>query len=86
MEVMTVLGPIDAETMGFTQPHEHVLLDHFDMKGSYDAIVTDRELAAEEVRRSTTPGAGPSWTRRPSASAAIRKGSPRSRARPGSTS
>lgn len=50
MEVMTVLGPIDAKTMGFTQPHEHVLLDHFDMKGSYDAIVTDRELAAEEVR------------------------------------
>ena len=49
MEVMTVLGPIDAATMGLTQPHEHVLLDLFDMKGSYDAILEDPGLAAEEV-------------------------------------
>jgi len=47
---MTVQGPIDAETMGFTQPHEHVLLDLFDMKGSYDGILEDRGLATEEVQ------------------------------------
>ena len=49
MEVMTVLGPIDVAEMGLTQPHEHVLVDLFDMKGSYDTILDDRTLAAEEV-------------------------------------
>ena len=32
MEVMTTTGPIDAVEMGLTQPHEHVLVDLFDMK------------------------------------------------------
>jgi phosphotriesterase-related protein len=27
MEVMTVLGPVDASTLGFTLPHEHLLFD-----------------------------------------------------------
>jgi predicted metal-dependent phosphotriesterase family hydrolase len=50
MEVMTVLGPIDPGEMGFTQPHEHVLIDLFDMSGTYDGILEDRGLAAQEVR------------------------------------
>jgi phosphotriesterase-related protein len=49
MHVMTVLGPVDPADLGFTQPHEHVLIDLFDMKGSYDGILEDRDLAAEEV-------------------------------------
>jgi phosphotriesterase-related protein len=49
MEVMTVTGPIDAVEMGFTQPHEHVLVDLFDMKGSYDTILDDVPLATDEV-------------------------------------
>jgi len=47
---MTVLGPIDAERMGFTQPHEHVLIDHFNMRLNYEAILEDVGLATEEVQ------------------------------------
>ena len=50
MHVMTVLGPIDAERMGFTQPHEHVLIDHFNMRLNYEAILEDVGLATEEVQ------------------------------------
>ncbi len=50
VHVMTVLGPIDAETMGFTQPHEHVLIDHFNMRLNYEAILEDVGLATEEVQ------------------------------------
>lgn len=49
MHVMTVLGPIAPEDLGFTQPHEHLLVDLFDMKGSYDGILEDRTVAAEEA-------------------------------------
>ncbi len=47
--LMTVLGPIDAATMGITQPHEHLVVDLFDMKGSYDGILEDPRLAAVEA-------------------------------------
>jgi predicted metal-dependent phosphotriesterase family hydrolase len=46
---MTVLGPVAAGDLGFTQPHEHILVDLFDMKGSYDGILEDRDVAAAEV-------------------------------------
>ena len=72
--------------LGFTQPHEHILVDLFDMKGSYDGILEDRDVAAAEVAAyaaaggrtivdTTTIGIG----RDPA-------GSPWSRARPASTS
>jgi len=50
VHVMTVLGPIDAVTMGVTQPHEHVLIDHFNMRLNYEAILEDVGLATEEVQ------------------------------------
>lgn len=49
MELMTVLGPVPADGMGFTQPHEHLLVDLFDMSGTYDGILEDHGLAAEEL-------------------------------------
>jgi predicted metal-dependent phosphotriesterase family hydrolase len=54
--VMTVLGPIDVTELGVTQPHEHVLVDLFDMKGSYDTILDDVPLAVEEVARFAAAG------------------------------
>ena len=58
MHVMTVLGPIDPSELGITSPHEHVLLDLFDMKGSYDGILEDRDLAALEVAHYKAAGGG----------------------------
>ena len=49
LEVTTVLGPIAPEAMGITQPHEHLLVDLFDMSGTYDGILEDAGLAAEEL-------------------------------------
>ncbi len=50
LEVTTVNGPISPDEMGITQPHEHLLVDLFDMAGSYDGILEDWGLAAEELK------------------------------------
>ena len=65
MHVMTVLGPIDAERMGFTQPHEHVLIDHFNMRLNYEAILEDVGLATEEVQAYADAGGRTSQERAP---------------------
>jgi predicted metal-dependent phosphotriesterase family hydrolase len=48
---MTVTGPIAAEELGFTQPHEHVLLDLSLAKArwDYEGTLTDVDVAIREV-------------------------------------
>jgi phosphotriesterase-related protein len=52
--VMTVLGPVPADELGFTLPHEHVLIDlvrSFPAQLlAYDYQLVDEELQCEEVR------------------------------------
>ena len=50
LEITTVLGPIAPEDLGVTAPHEHLLVDLFDMSGSYDVILDDVPLAIAELR------------------------------------
>lgn len=49
---MTVTGPISPDALGFTQPHEHVLVDLSLAKGrwDYEGSLVDVEIAIEEVR------------------------------------
>ncbi len=50
MQIMTVLGPISPDEIGFTQTHEHLILDGARFEGAaYDAILYDVDLAIEEV-------------------------------------
>src|SRR5579863_10367693 len=52
MDVITVTGPISPSALGFTQPHEHVLVDLSLAKGrwDYEGTLVDVEIAIEEVR------------------------------------
>jgi predicted metal-dependent phosphotriesterase family hydrolase len=55
--VQTVMGPMDAGSLGVTLAHEHVLLDGWEMFRSYDAILDDEALAIEELRALRDAGA-----------------------------
>ncbi len=46
---MTVCGPIAADEAGYTLSHEHLLCDLWSFLRSYDAILDDEKLAAEEL-------------------------------------
>lgn len=47
--VMTVLGPVDADDLGVTLPHEHVFVDLVrEYRG--DGLLNDRTLAVRELR------------------------------------
>jgi phosphotriesterase-related protein len=48
--VMTVQGPIPADTLGKTAMHEHVLIDLFRVSRLSDFLLNDEEMAADEVR------------------------------------
>lgn len=49
MDVMTVLGPVPAEDLGTTLPHEHVFLDLVrEYRG--DGLLNDPALAVEELQ------------------------------------
>ena len=54
--VMTVRGPVDAAEIGFTLPHEHVLVDlvriHPANMLAFDFQLLDEELAIEAAPRS----------------------------------
>jgi phosphotriesterase-related protein len=52
MDVMTVTGPIEPHELGFTQPHEHVLVDLALAKSrwDYEGTLIDVDVALEEVR------------------------------------
>ncbi len=49
-QVMTVLGPISPDEMGVTAPHEHLLIDLYEVTRSYDGTLEDEALAIEELR------------------------------------
>ena len=51
MHIQTVLGPIQPDALGMTLMHEHTFCDLWEWGGrlSYDAVVDDQELLAEEL-------------------------------------
>jgi predicted metal-dependent phosphotriesterase family hydrolase len=57
---MTVRGPIAADQLGFTQPHEHLLLnvEWIDTRFSLDGILYDEPLAIEELGMFAAAGGG----------------------------
>jgi predicted metal-dependent phosphotriesterase family hydrolase len=46
---MTVRGPVDADSLGYTLSHEHLLCDLWDLVHSYDGILDDEALAVSEL-------------------------------------
>jgi predicted metal-dependent phosphotriesterase family hydrolase len=48
-KVRTVTGAVRADELGVTMSHEHVLLDGWEMFGTYDAILDDEALAIAEL-------------------------------------
>ena len=60
--VMTVRGPIAADQLGFTLPHEHVFIDLVRILPAnmlaFDFQLIDEELAIEEVGRFVEHAAG----------------------------
>jgi len=49
MQVMTVLGPISPDRLGFTQPHEHLLINMYWVSGAINDLLNDEDLAVEEA-------------------------------------
>ena len=57
MHVMTVLGPISPDDLGFTQPHEHLICDSGWVGGYTIRLpLNDPALAAEELLRFKSAG------------------------------
>ena len=57
-QVMTVLGAVDPAELGITLTHDHLLVDGWDMRPLYEAILDDEDIAIEEVRRFAAAGGG----------------------------
>jgi predicted metal-dependent phosphotriesterase family hydrolase len=54
-EVMTVLGPVGAQELGVTLPHEHVFINQLrEYRGN--GLLNDRTLAAQELSRFAASG------------------------------
>jgi phosphotriesterase-related protein len=51
LQVVTVRGPIDPGDLGVTLSHDHVLMDGWDIFGSYAVILDDEETAVSELLR-----------------------------------
>ena len=47
-KALTVLGPVEADTMGVTLPHEHLLID-FEVMFKEPAAASDKGLAYQPV-------------------------------------
>lgn len=47
--VETVLGPIVAENLGFILPHEHLLVDTYDVRRNSDGVLLELSTMCEEV-------------------------------------
>lgn len=58
--VMTVLGPVDPETLGLTLPHEHLLIDLFSAPARWDVngVLQDVDLACRELEYLKAVGGG----------------------------
>lgn len=56
MSVMTVLGPVEPQALGFTLTHEHLLFASYRVTGNVDALLDDEDLAIKELSRFTEAG------------------------------
>ena len=54
--VMTVLGPVPADQLGITLPHEHLMCDLARVTGRRDEQLADVDLAVAEVARFRSAG------------------------------
>jgi phosphotriesterase-related protein len=50
-EIMTVLGPIDADKLAITLPHEHLLSNLYSVTGDPNHLLNDTKLAVVEALR-----------------------------------
>ena len=57
-QVVTVRGPINPADLGVTLSHDHVLMDGWDIFGSYAVILDDEETAVSELVRYRVAGGG----------------------------
>ena len=57
-EVMTVRGPIAADKLGRTLPHEHLLIDLARVTRNFDHFLHDVSLAVQEAARFRDAGGG----------------------------
>jgi phosphotriesterase-related protein len=57
-QVMTVLGPVDPESLEFTLPHEHMFIELWDLAARFDypVLLDDDELIAEELTTAKAAG------------------------------
>ena len=55
-EVITVSGTIRPEELGLTYTHEHLLIDAMDHYPSYEYVIDDEDLVAQELREFTGRG------------------------------
>jgi predicted metal-dependent phosphotriesterase family hydrolase len=49
MQVMTVCGPVPVEQLGFTLSHTHFLIDLWNIVRTYNGILDDERVAAQEL-------------------------------------
>jgi phosphotriesterase-related protein len=58
MNIITVRGPITPDEAGCTLSHEHLVCDLWKITRTYDGILDDEVLAADEVRHFQEAGGG----------------------------
>lgn len=59
MSVMTVSGPVDADALGVTLPHEHLLIDLYRVFQPHrEMMLNDVDLAVAELSRFAAAGGG----------------------------
>lgn len=49
--VVTVLGEVDPDELGFTLSHDHILVDGWGIRQLYEAILDDEQIALAELVR-----------------------------------
>jgi predicted metal-dependent phosphotriesterase family hydrolase len=47
--VQTVRGPIPADQLGFVLPHEHIIVDTYDVRRNSEGVLLDHQMAIDEV-------------------------------------
>lgn len=57
-EIMTVCGPIQPESLGSTQMHEHIIMDVYPTRWGYSSVLDDIEVSIEEIKLYKQAGGG----------------------------
>ena len=47
--VETVRGPVPADELGFVLPHEHIIVDTYDVRRNSEGVLLDHQMAIDEV-------------------------------------